>query len=134
MKLPQKLLPWAEARRRHRLSDAHVQMARELGMNPTKLGKLDNPRQEPWKAPLPEFIARLYFERFGRERPVAVLSLEQIAARQQAKKAERRATRLAAKSHRDAADKSGPAHPHSREQAAERAQTETDDSDGPPWF
>jgi hypothetical protein len=35
----------ADARRRFHLS--HVQMARELGMNPKKLGKLDNHDQEP---------------------------------------------------------------------------------------
>jgi hypothetical protein len=37
-----KLQAWIEARKRHRLSDAYVQMARELGMNPTKLGGLEN--------------------------------------------------------------------------------------------
>ena len=31
-------------------------MARELGMNPKKLDKLDNHRQEPWKALLPQFM------------------------------------------------------------------------------
>lgn len=36
------LQPWIDARRRHKLSHAQVQMARELGMNPAKLGKLDN--------------------------------------------------------------------------------------------
>jgi hypothetical protein len=30
---PQELQVWIEARRRHRLSDAHVQMAREMGLN-----------------------------------------------------------------------------------------------------
>lgn len=45
--------------KRHRLSDTHVQMARELGLNPDKLGKIDNHRQEPWKAPLPEFIEEI---------------------------------------------------------------------------
>jgi hypothetical protein len=60
---------WIEARRRHRLSHAHVQMARELGLNPKKLGGIDNHRQEPWKVPLHQFIEQLYLERFGRERP-----------------------------------------------------------------
>jgi hypothetical protein len=32
--------------------------------------------QEPWKAPLPRFIEQLYLERFGRERPVVVMSVE----------------------------------------------------------
>ena len=60
---------WAEAQRRHRLSGAQVQMARELGLNPKKLGKIDNHRQEPWKAPLPQFIEDLYARRFGRPKP-----------------------------------------------------------------
>ena len=33
---------WIAAQKRHRLSDTHVQMARELGLNPDKLGKIDN--------------------------------------------------------------------------------------------
>lgn len=56
MKLSQNLQDWVEARRCHHLSHAHVQMARELGMNPKKLGKLDNHEQEPSKASLPQFI------------------------------------------------------------------------------
>ena len=74
-KVPQKLLPWLEAKKRHRLSDLQVQMARELGMNPKKLGKIDNHKQEPWKAPLPQFIEQLYFKRFKRERPQTIRPL-----------------------------------------------------------
>jgi hypothetical protein len=74
-----KLQAWIEARKRHHLSDAHVQMARELGMNPTKLGGLDNHRQEPWKLPLPEFIEQLYEKRFGKRRPDVVTTLEERA-------------------------------------------------------
>jgi alpha-methylacyl-CoA racemase len=33
-------------------------MARELGINPNTRGKLANRRQEPWKVPLSDFIAR----------------------------------------------------------------------------
>ena len=40
--IPDYLQDWITARKRHGLSHAHVQMARELGMNPRKLGKLDN--------------------------------------------------------------------------------------------
>jgi hypothetical protein len=50
--LPPQAQDWVDARRRHGLSYAHVQMASELGLNPSKLGKLDNHRQEPWKTPL----------------------------------------------------------------------------------
>lgn len=89
-KLPQNLQDWIEARRRHRLSHAQVQMARELGMNPRKLGKLDNRDQEPWKLPLPQLIESLYARRFGRERPEAVMSIEERSRLQAAKKAARR--------------------------------------------
>jgi hypothetical protein len=37
-----KMQAWIDARQRHHLSHAEVQMARELGLNPAKLGKLDN--------------------------------------------------------------------------------------------
>jgi hypothetical protein len=37
---------WAEAKKRFRLSQEHVRMARELGMNPKKLGKLGNNKHE----------------------------------------------------------------------------------------
>lgn len=77
--LPADLQAWADARRRQRLSHAHVQMARELGLNPRKLGKLDNHKAEPWKQPLPQFIEGLYVKRFGRERPEVVTSLEERA-------------------------------------------------------
>ena len=96
-KLAQGNQDWVEARRRYRLSHAHVQMARELGMNPKKLGKLDNHDQEPWKAPLPQFIEHLYSKRFGRERPEIVTSIEERARAQNAKKAARKETRRQAR-------------------------------------
>ena len=48
--------------KRHRLSDKQVQMVRELGLNPDKFGKIDNHKQKPWKAPLPQFIEHIYFK------------------------------------------------------------------------
>jgi hypothetical protein len=89
-KLNQKIQAWVEARRRYRLSHAHVQMARELGMNPKKLGGLANHDQEPWKMPLPQYIEHLYERSFGRARPDVVMSIEERARRQQKKKAEKR--------------------------------------------
>jgi hypothetical protein len=62
-------------------------MARELGMNPRKLGKIDNHKQEAWKAPLPQFIEHLYRKRFGREAPVNVRPLEDHVRQAAAKKA-----------------------------------------------
>jgi len=46
-KLKARLDAWAEAQRRFHLSDVHIQMARELGLNPKKFGGLANHRQEP---------------------------------------------------------------------------------------
>lgn len=100
-KLAQNVQDWVDARRRHRLSHAHVQMARELGMNPNKLGKLDNHDQEPWKAPLPQFIEHLYSKRFGRERPEIVTSIEERASAQNAKKAARKEARRQARAAAD---------------------------------
>jgi len=34
-----KLERWIVARKKHKLSDKHVQMARELGLNPDNLGR-----------------------------------------------------------------------------------------------
>lgn len=62
-------------------------------MNPKKVGPIANHRQEQWKAPLPAFIEDLYWRRFGRKRPEVVMSIEQRAAAQWQRKAERRATR-----------------------------------------
>jgi hypothetical protein len=55
-RIPERLQVWVDAR-----------MARELGVNPKKLVKLDNDDQEPWKLPLPAFIEiRLTGERTRR--------------------------------------------------------------------
>jgi hypothetical protein len=91
--LPPKLQVWVEARRRYKLSHAQVQMARELGLNPKKFGSLGNHRQEPWKAPLPQFIEHLYLKRFGRERPDVVVTMEERAGQEQRRKTERKAAK-----------------------------------------
>lgn len=77
---------WMVAQKRHRLSDKQVQMARELGLNPDKLGKIDNHKQEPWKAPLPQFIEHIYFKRFKREEPETIKPLKQILKEMDIKK------------------------------------------------
>jgi hypothetical protein len=89
-RIPDHLQAWLTARQRHHLSHAHVQMARELGMNPTKLGKLDNADQEPWKLPLPAFIESIYRKRFDKDRPDVVYSIEERARQLEDKKAARR--------------------------------------------
>ena len=67
-------------------------------MNPSKLGGIDNHRQEPWKLPLPAFIEHLYEKRFGKTRPDIVTTIEERARALAATKAERKARKLARKS------------------------------------
>jgi hypothetical protein len=78
---------------KHRVRKRNVMMARELGLNPKNFGKLANHRQEPWKMPLPQFIEHLYLERFGKEQPDTVISIEERARHIAAKKAARRAAK-----------------------------------------
>jgi hypothetical protein len=84
---------WIDARKRFHLTHAEVQMARELGMDPRKLGGLANHRQERWKLPLPQFLQQAYRERFGRDLPERVESIEERLRAQAAKRAARRARR-----------------------------------------
>lgn len=92
-KVPPKLQPWFDARQRFKLTHAEVQMARELGMNPKNFASLANTQQEPWKAPLRQFIANCYRKSFGRETPQVVRSLEEMITAEQ----DRRARKLAKK-------------------------------------
>ena len=93
----QKMQAWIDARKRHKLSHAQVQMARELGMNPRKFGKLDNHDQEPWKMPLRQYIGHLYFKQFGKKRPDVVLSIEEKVRQDDAKKARKREAKMKAR-------------------------------------
>lgn len=106
-KLDPKLQAWIAARKRHHLSDAHVQMARELGMNPAKLGKIDNHQQEPWKAPLPVFIESLYEKRFGRRRPGTVVSIEELARMRAEKQEANRQAQMEQRASQVASDAAG---------------------------
>jgi hypothetical protein len=92
-RITEEMRKWIEARKRFHLSHAQVQMARELGMNPRKFGKLANHKQEPWKAPLSIFIEQLYRKRFGKSQPDRVISIEDRAKEIAEKKAERRERR-----------------------------------------
>ena len=89
--IPEKYRIWIEVRKRYRLSDAQVQMARELGLNPRKFGKLANEQQELWKKPLPEFIEEIYLKRFKKRQPDIVRSIEQLVQDQRERKEERKA-------------------------------------------
>ena len=90
LRIGDELQAWITARNHHHLSHAQVQMARELGMNPKKLGKLDNADQESWELPLPAFIESIYWKRFGKDRPDIVHAIEERAHQLEQKKAARR--------------------------------------------
>lgn len=77
---------WLEAQKKYRLSDKHIQMARELGLNPDKFGKLNNHEQEQWKVPLPQFIEHIYFKNYKKGSPDMVRPLAQIISDKKKKK------------------------------------------------
>jgi hypothetical protein len=89
-KIPETYQIWIDVRRRYHLSHAHIQMARELGMNPKRFGKIANEKQEPWKAPLPAFIEHICLKRFGKERPPEVKPIEDIWKASEKKKQDRK--------------------------------------------
>jgi hypothetical protein len=89
-KIPVKDQIWINAKKQYHLTDMHIQMARELGLNPKKFGKLSNHKQEPWKLPLPDFIEYIYFKRFKKERPDVIKSVERIVKERNKKREERK--------------------------------------------
>jgi hypothetical protein len=60
---------WADPKKRYKLTDEHISMAKELGLNPKKFGSYAPNKQEPWKAPLSEFIEEIYLKQFKKKRP-----------------------------------------------------------------
>ena len=94
-RIPDHLQVWIDARKKFQLSHAQVQMARELGFNPRKLGKLANHKQEPWKMPLPQFIEHLYRRRYGAYSPAVVMSIEEKVETEHRKKLAKRARKQA---------------------------------------
>ena len=84
-KIPEKYRVWIDARKRYHLSHKHIQMARELGLNPKKFGGLANHRQEPWKSPLPDFIEKIYWKRFRKTQPDCIERIQRKSKLLQAK-------------------------------------------------
>lgn len=58
---------WQIAKKKYRLSNEIILMAKKSGLNPKKFGSIANHKQEPWKASLPDFIRSLYEKRFGKD-------------------------------------------------------------------
>jgi hypothetical protein len=103
-KIPPKLQIWIDARKRYHLTHEQIQMARELGLNPKKFGKLANHKQQPWKEPLPDYIETLYYKHFKRNKPEQVRSIERIVKDRNKKKQERKLRKLSEKSDTDNQD------------------------------
>lgn len=101
--IPKNEARWVTARQKYRLTDAQIQMARELGMNPDSFSKFADHQHQPWKLPLPQFIEEQYFKRFNKQQPDAIKSIEQLVLERRrkdearkARKAEREGTDPAA--------------------------------------
>jgi hypothetical protein len=100
-KIPPKLQIWIDARKRYHLTHEQIQMARELGLNPKKFGKLANHKQQLWKEPLPDYIETLYYKHFKRNKPEQVRSIERVVKDRNKKKQERKLRKLSEKSDKD---------------------------------
>lgn len=102
-KLVRQLEEWVEAKRRSGLSDAHVQMARELGLKPKRLTIAGRPG-----APPAQRVEELYLRRFKRTIPDPVVPVRQLlheARRQERDEARerRQQKRQAEREHAEAA-------------------------------
>ena len=54
---------WIEAKRRCRLNDNDIQIAKELGLNPRSLIKNIPSKTEQWKLPVKDWIRQMYQKR-----------------------------------------------------------------------
>ena len=70
----QKEAEWNEAKRRCRLTDEEVRMAKDLGFQPRSLIKSIPSRSQGWKAPVNEWVRSLHQEKFGSRKPAAAVS------------------------------------------------------------
>jgi hypothetical protein len=69
---------WAKAKRRCGLTDAQIQMARELGMNPQRLTESQGSAQGATQMPLTQSIEAHYLRRFKRPQPDSVMPVRQL--------------------------------------------------------
>jgi hypothetical protein len=60
---------WRNAKKICRLDARQIEMARALGMNPTKLPRLRPGPHQRWKLPVGDFIEECYRKRFGEDPP-----------------------------------------------------------------
>lgn len=60
---------WKEAKKKCRLNENDIKMAKELGLNPKSLMKNIPNKNQQWKAPVKDWIRELHEERFSRKTP-----------------------------------------------------------------
>lgn len=92
-RIANKFLPWIEARKKHRLTHMQVQMARELGLNPRRIGGYAGNEKDPDRPSVGEVIETLFVKRFRKAKPDSVQTIEQLAEAHEEKRAERIATK-----------------------------------------
>ena len=102
------LQTWVRVKRQCARTDAHVQMARELGMNPRRLAESASTQQGLTQPSFTQRIESLYLKRFKKPRPDIVVPLRQALhdarARERTEAHERRRRkRQAEKDHAEAA-------------------------------
>ncbi|MBB2183557.1 hypothetical protein H0486_11795 [Lachnospiraceae bacterium MD1] len=57
---------WFEAKKRCKLNDEEIQMAKEMGLNPKSLIKNIPNKNEQWKLPVKIWVRDMYEDRFGK--------------------------------------------------------------------
>jgi len=87
---PETVKEWIDARSTYKLTHAQVEMARELGIDPKKFEGIAAHLLEQAKPPLPAFIEASYRERFGKNRPDDIRSVEQKLKAELAQKEQKR--------------------------------------------
>ena len=80
---------WEEAKKRCRLNEADIQMAKELGMTPKSLIKNIPAPNQQWKAPVKVWIRDLYEEKFKRVLTVKPVLNEDIQKKEKTINSER---------------------------------------------
>ena len=68
----QKEAAWQEAKRRCRLTDEEVRMAKQLGFRPKSLIQNIPSPSEQWKAPVNEWVRSLYEKKIGSRKPAGI--------------------------------------------------------------
>lgn len=101
--IPPDLKKWVDAKKKCRLSQKHICMAMELGINPHKLGSMGANPHEKWKSPLPDYLEEIYEKRFGRTEPKSVRSFVQMVEDREREKARKKQANQAKKVEKAAA-------------------------------